>query len=236
VFTDTSTGYINGNSKGTKVNVQFGIKGGIGAGPNWKVDNAMVINYMSAHDNNTLWDKLAIANSNNTVEERLAMNRLGAAILFISKGTPFMQAGEEILRSKPTANGGFDHNSYKSSDEINNIRWDDLQPGTDAYEMMLYYAGLAEMRSEYGIFRNCNTAMSFVNLGANGGMAIIIDDYSAGDRAVVLINPDFEAVNYTLPNGEWKLVATGTQAGSEVIDIESGEVSVDGCSIRVYVK
>jgi len=57
-----------------------------------------------------------------------------------------------------------------------------------------------------------------------------------GDRAVVLINPDFEAVNYTLPNGEWKLVATGTQAGSEVIDIESGEVSVDGCSIRVYVK
>ncbi len=237
VFQETSAGFISGNAKGNKANVQFGIRGGTGAGPGWKVDNAMVINYMSAHDNNTLWDKLDLTRVNDkghSYEDRLAMNRLGAAILFISKGTPFMQAGEEMLRSKPTADGGYDHNSYKSSDEVNNIRWENLVPGSDEYEMMLYYAGLAEMRAEYDIFGNTKTAMSFTDIGKDGAMQLVIDNHMGG-KAIVVINPTSAAISHTLPNGEWKLLATSAQAGAEVLGTESGSVSVDAYSVRIYV-
>ncbi len=106
VFEKTSKGYINGSPKATLSKVLFGIKGGVGVGVGWSVENSMVINYMSAHDNNTLWDKLLLSNPTYSDEMRNDMNNLGAAILMISKGTPFWQAGEEMLRTK-----GGDENS-----------------------------------------------------------------------------------------------------------------------------
>ena len=234
VFDVKSQGYINGAYAANAIKVQFGISGGVGSGAGWRVAGAAVINYMSAHDNNTLWDKLALSNASNTVEERLAMNRLGAAIMMISKGTPFWQAGEEMLRSKVKEDGTFDENSYKSSDEINNIKWDLLQPGTNEYEMMLYYKGLIEMRQTYNIFRGREDVTLTFGTLAGGGMTVT---YTAADgsQAVVVINPTKTADTYTL-SGEWKLVANGTQAGAEVIETATGSVTVDACSILVFVK
>ena len=54
---------------------------------------------------------------------------------------PFFLAGEEILRTK-----GGDSNSYKSSDEVNNLRWDDLVPGSDAMAMRDFYRSLIALR------------------------------------------------------------------------------------------
>ncbi len=229
VFNEAVGGYINGASAGNRNGVQFGIKGGSVGGQAWKVNDAMVINYMSAHDNHTLWDKLALTNPNATDEEKMAMNRLGAAILMISQGTPFMQAGEEMLRTKDG-----DHNSYKSSDEINNIKWEELTPGSHAYAMMQYYQGLFAMRRAYGIFTNgTRVAISFQNL-EGGAMIASFDDHMGG-RAVVVINPNDTAVTATL-DGEYKLVVTGTQAGADVISTASGEVSVDAMSVHVYIR
>lgn len=229
VFTHTSQGYISGAYAGNADKVKFGIMGGRGNAAGWQVSGAMVINYMSAHDNHSLWDKLAISNPDNTVEERMAMNRLGAAILMVSQGTPFMQAGEEMLRTK---NG--DENSYKSSDTINNIDWEVLYEGSDQMNMVAYYAGLIEMRRANDIFTAAgNVAVSFENL-SGGGMAVHYDNHMGG-KALVLINPTAEADSYTL-QGEWRLIATGTEAGSQTIAAESGEVSVDAVSVRVYVK
>ncbi len=226
-FQKESQGYINGNYKGMQSNVQFGIRGGTGAGAGWTVKGAAIINYMSAHDNNTLWDKLLLANGKNTVEERLAMNRLGAAIIMISNGTPFMQAGEEMLRTKDG-----DENSYKSSDEINNINWEALTADSNEYAMMLYYKGLMAMRSGHSVFTTRNAAYSFGTL-PGGGMTVTIDDHT-GNKALVVINPTEKADTYTL-KGEWNLLADGTQAGSETIRTESGEVTVEARSILVYV-
>lgn len=229
VFTQTSKGYISGSYSANAAKVKFGIMGGLGNAAGWQVKNGMVINYMSAHDNNTLWDKLALSNPENTVEERLAMNRLGAAIIMLSRGTPFMQAGEEMLRTKDG-----DENSYKSSDAINNIDWEALTPDSDEYNMMTYYKGLIEMRATYDILRSSGgVAISFTDL-SGGGMAVLYDDHTGG-KALAIINPTADALSYSL-NGEWKLVATGTEAGGETIAVESGEVTVDACSVRVYIK
>ena len=233
VFEALGKGYINGAAASNVSKVQFGINGGSGTGVSWKVPGAAVINYMSAHDNNTLWDKLAMANADATVEQRLAMNRLGAVILMISKGTPFWQAGEEMLRSKPDGKGGFDENSYSSSDEVNNIVWNALAPNSDALRMMSYYQGLIAMRKEYEIFRGAeDVTITFTNL--SGGAMSCLFENGKGQKALVVLNPSETALTYAL-DGTWNLVADGTMAGTAVLAEESGSVTVDACSAKVYV-
>ena len=228
VFEKTGKGYINGAPNGANLSkIVFSIKGGSGVGQGWSVKNAMVVNYMSAHDNNTLWDKLLLSNPNATEESRNKMNNLGAAILMIAKGTPFWQAGEEMLRTKDG-----DENSYKSSDAINNIDWSVLKEGNKEYETMLYYKGLIEMRKAYGIFTDISATVEYEELGS--GMAIIRFADANGGKAMAILNPHSQALPTQL-DGEWNLVANGERAGAEVISRDSGSVTVSGISIRVYV-
>lgn len=227
VFDAKAKGYISGASAATVGDIVFGIKGGQGIGQGWTVKDSMVINYMSAHDNNTLWDKLLLSNPEHTEAQRNSMNKLGAAILMISKGTPFWQAGEEMLRTK---NG--DENSYKSGDEINNIDWSVLREGTMQYETMLYYRGLIEMRRNYSIFTDPSTVVKEEILGS-GILAVTFDDGSGG-RALVLINPHNTGLPYTLDQ-QWNLVADYARAGSRVLARESGPITLDAVGVRIYV-
>ena len=227
-FDTLSTGFISGSYAANKLKIQFGINGGTGIAATWNVKNQMSVNYMSAHDNHSLWDKLAISNPNDSVETRMAMNKLGAGIIMVSKGIPFMQAGEEMMRSKDG-----DENSYKSSDEVNNIRWNTLAEGSDAYAMMLYYKGLIEMRKAYPILgTDGSVKITYGSFGTDGMSALY--EAADGTKALVLINPTSQAFPYTL-EGQWNLIADGTRAGSEVLATESGSITVDGISIRVYI-
>ena len=232
VFTSTSPGYVNGNAVGMLDNVIFGIKGGVGVGKGWTVKDSMVINYMSAHDNNTLWDKLLLTAPDATDAQRAEMNKLGAAILMISKGTPFFQAGEEMLRTKPDGRGGYDHNSYKSSDAVNNIDWSVLDGSSLQYQTVQYYKGLIAMRKAFSIFTSAVTAVYVRELG-NGAIAVTLDNHSGG-KALIIINPSSTDLNYTL-NGSWHLVADSDRAGNESLAVESGSVTVDSIGTRIYV-
>ena len=228
VFEKTGQGYINGQSKGTVNDIIFGIRGGQGMGQGWSVTDAMVINYMSAHDNNTLWDKLLLSNPNQTEDQRGRMNNLGAAIVMIAKGTPFWQAGEEMQRTKDG-----DENSYKSSDAINNIDWSVLQEGTRQYNTMLYYKGLIEMRKTFDIFTDSSAEIISAEETGSGMLVVRFDD-SNGGQALAVINPHNTGLPYAL-EGEWNLVADAERAGAETLARESGTVSVDAISVRVYV-
>jgi pullulanase len=234
VFEATGKGYINGNYAPNASKVQFGIQGGFGFGIAWNVKNAAIINYMSAHDNNTLWDKLHLSNPTNTHEELLAMNRLGAAIVMISKGTPFWQAGEEMLRTKVNADGSFNENSYNASDAVNNINWECLTADSDEYAMMLYYKGLIELRQNYEIFRSNSDDVTITFETMTGGGMVVKYASANGQKALVLINPTNAGNTYTL-EGSWSLVANGTQAGKDVLSTMTGEVSVDAGSLMIFV-
>ena len=228
VFEKTGKGYINGAPNGTNLSkIVFSIRGGNGIGQGWSVNNAMVVNYMSAHDNNTLWDKLLLSNASANDKTRNKMNNLGAAIMLVAKGTPFWQAGEEMLRTKDG-----DENSYKSSDAINNIDWSVLKEDSREYKTMLYYKGLIEMRKAYGIFTDLNATVEYQELGT--GMAVIRFDDGNGGKAMVVLNPHSQALPVQI-DGEWNLVANGERAGAEVISRDSGSVTVDGISVRIYV-
>ena len=228
-FDALSQGFISGSYALNKRNIRFGIAGGDTTGATWTAKGNMVINYMSAHDNHTLWDKLLLSNPNDSEERRMAMNRLGAGIIMVSQGTPFMQAGEEMLRTK-----GGDENSYKSNDEVNNINWDALTETSGQYATMNYYKGLMAMRKAYPILgRDGSVEITFEDFGSDG-LAV---KYAAADgtKALVLINPTFQTFPYTL-EGQWNLVADGARAGAEVLAQESGIVQAEGLSLRVYIQ
>ena len=218
VFDAYSKGYISGEAEANVQKIVFGIMGGKGSATGWQVENDLVINYMSAHDNRTLWDKLAMSNPDATVQQRLAMNRLGAAIIMTGRGTPFMQAGEEMLRTK-----GGDENSYNSGDEVNNIDWEALTPDSDAYKMMTYYKGLIALRKQL---------QGQVQVKELSGGALVV---TVGENAVVIINPTNADLIYGL-EGTWKLVANGETAGTDTLEEATGSVAVEAGTVHIYVR
>ena len=78
-----------------------------------------VINYVDAHDNETLYDlsvlKLPVETS---MADRVRMNTVSLATVTLSQAPTFWHAGTELLRSK-----SLDRNSYNSGDWFNRIDW-----------------------------------------------------------------------------------------------------------------
>jgi pullulanase len=85
----------------------------------YALDPPDVINYISAHDNQTLFDnnqyKIPMAT---TMAGRVRINNLGMALIGLAQGIPFFHAGDDILRSK-----SFDKNSFNSGDWFNKLDW-----------------------------------------------------------------------------------------------------------------
>lgn len=91
-------------------------------------DPNKTVNYVTCHDNYTLYDRIVAAgiNDEDTIRK---MCVLANSIIFTSKGTCFMLGGEEFLRSKDG-----DSNSYKSSDSINGFDYSLKIKNLDVFE------------------------------------------------------------------------------------------------------
>jgi pullulanase len=76
------------------------------------------VNYVESHDNLTLADKLTASVKGISPTGIAQLSQFATSVAFLSQGVPFMQAGQEFLRSK---NG--DDNSYKSDDATNSLKW-----------------------------------------------------------------------------------------------------------------
>ncbi|KAL0538607.1 hypothetical protein IC582_022756 [Cucumis melo] len=75
------------------------------------------VNYVSAHDNETLFDIVSLKTSRNiTVDDRCRINHLATSIIALSQGIPFFHCGDELLRSK-----SMDRDSYNSGDWFNRL-------------------------------------------------------------------------------------------------------------------
>ncbi|KAM7268571.1 hypothetical protein ACFE04_010737 [Oxalis oulophora] len=75
------------------------------------------VNYVSAHDNETLFDIISMKTSMDiSVDERCRLNHLATSIIALSQGVPFFHAGDDMLRSK-----SLDRDSYNSGDWFNRL-------------------------------------------------------------------------------------------------------------------
>ncbi len=99
------------------------------------------VNYVSAHDNETLWDKVQYAApAAATLDQRVRMQVLALSIPALGQGLPFFHAGGEILRSK-----SMDSDSYDSGDWFNRI---DFSHATNHWGMGLPIADKNQSRWE----------------------------------------------------------------------------------------
>ncbi|MCC8042002.1 MAG: type I pullulanase [Oscillospiraceae bacterium] len=116
----------------------------------WTFTPSQTVNYVEAHDNLTLWDKIRYTNPTDSLEKRIKMDKMAAAMVFLAQGIPFIQAGQEFLRSKPLPGGAYDHNSYRSPDIVNSIKWDRKSRFRKVFD---YYRGLISFRKAHTALR-----------------------------------------------------------------------------------
>lgn len=76
------------------------------------------INYVECHDNATLYDKLAVSNSDENEETRKKRQLMLNMTLILSQGIPFIHSGQEFYRTKFGLG-----NTYNTLDQINAIDW-----------------------------------------------------------------------------------------------------------------
>ena len=106
----------------------LGKTGAISSDPN------KTVNYVSAHDNNTLFDKLQLSVGEDDINLLKNLSTLSNGIVFASQGISFMLAGEEFLRSKVKEDGTLDSNSYESSYKTNELDYSRLIDYEDVFE------------------------------------------------------------------------------------------------------
>lgn len=254
VFNALEKGFVTGASN-LEESIKFGV---VGATNHNQVDYSKVnyskefwagepgqsINYASAHDNLTLWDKISTSNADDSYETRVAMNNLSAAIVLTSQGVPFFQAGEEMLRTKPSATveGAFDENSYKSSDSTNSLKWGEKG---NVIDVVSYYQGLIAFRKAHSSLRmttteEINQYLSFMDTGYENVVAYTIDaaaDKVNGDRLCVIYNANQEEITVTIPEGSWGVYVNKEKAGiEEITKLDNGSATVDGVSCMVLVQ
>lgn len=252
VFHPEQPGFVNGGD-GLEESVKFGV---VAATEHPQVDYSKVnyssapwadaphqsINYVSAHDNLTLWDKFLETNPDDPEAERVKMQKLSNAIVLTSQGVPFLHAGVEMLRTKDG-----DHNSYRSSDEVNQIDWDWK---TDYEDVFAYHKGLIAFRKEHPALRMTTQAdiakhLTFFGVEETFGLklpkekmvAYIINDHANGDQAgavLAIFNGNEEAVSVDIPQANWDVYVDGANAGTEVLrTVEGARVEVSGRSALV---
>lgn len=250
VFYDDHLGFVNGGTHLENA-LRYGITGAVahpqvdydayGSKP-WAKEPGQSINYVSCHDNYTLWDKLSVSCPEASEEKKKAMNRLCAAIVFTSQGVPFIQAGEEFLRSKPLPEKkGFAENSYNMPDTVNSIKWDNIHEYPD---MIAYYKGLMALRKAHPVFRMQSEAemtqnLCFLSDTPENVVAYLLKGKGADDtpeNILVIFNGNDEEILYNLPEGKWKILVDDKTAGADGKKIISEKADVEPLSALVLEK
>jgi pullulanase len=189
----------------------------------WAAEPYQTINYVSCHDDPTLFDRLAESNLGSTEADLIKMDKLAQTVVLTSQGIVFLHSGAELLRTK---NGV--HNSYKSPDSINQIDW---SRKTKYKEVFDYYKGLVSLRKTHPAFRMPSTKMiqehlRFIDTADELFIAYKISGYANGDQwkeILVLLNGDTSPKQFTLTAGNWTLVADGkmiNENGLKQVDAE----------------
>ena len=224
VFDAKGTGFVNGNtSKDTKallehnlLGCQFGTGGKTADGKNtikcWNgnaemhfADAGQVVQYVEAHDNLSLYDKLKVSAPNDTEDVRMKRVKLANSMVLLSRGMPFIQLGQEFLRTK-NGNG----NSYNAGDKDNALDWN---RATEKSDSVNYFRGLLKLRKSIKPLRDFDYATINKNMKMIAGTPDGVIAYTLKDgdkRYVVVFNANNAETQVKIPAGKYvALVANG---------------------------
>ncbi len=193
----------------------------------WALQPGQCVNYVSCHDNFTLWDKLKFSCPKATDEEMRKMVKLAGALVLTSQGIPFLHSGMEFCRTKDG-----NPNSYKSPDSVNRIDWSRKKEFYDVFE---YFKNLVRLRKEHPAFRMRSAGeirehISFCTEYKIGIVSYCINGSAFGDewkQIVMIFNGSRKELVQKLPEGKYKIVVDGDDFfNEEQNQAISGEVKV----------
>ncbi|MCQ4086231.1 type I pullulanase [Saccharibacillus sp. JS10] len=260
------TGFITG-APGKEGEIAQGLRGAV---HDFAAEPAESINYVTAHDNLILWDKLVKSRGQweaagliefdngkpasgisaveaveqcdpyrilgeNPLEHDLVKRQLLAyGLVLTAQGVPFIGAGDEMLRSKYG-----DHNSYRSPDAVNAIRWSNKDR---FYGVNDYIQGLIELRRSHRAFRlktrgDIERHMDVFRMHG-GVVGFTLNDHAGGDlwRTIAVVHNASESeqrIELPARVRPWKIVVNHQQAGIEVLGEASDSVQVPALSSMV---
>ena len=163
------------------------------------VDPEQVIQYVEAHDNLTLYDKLLRSNPDDSEEVRIKRHTLATSIVLLSQGVPFIHGGQEFLRTKAGV-----ANSYQSPDEINQFEWERV---TTFQESVAYVKGLIALRKSEYLFR--------------------LHTHEEIDAHFTMLSENFNIIAFSLTNSEKKYIVIFNGNRSDVIfRIQKGKYAI----------
>lgn len=206
-FVGESKGYVAGN-----IHCRAGIINGLLGNIWWAGSPLQTVNYCEAHDNYTMWDKLCISTPASHENDHRKMQRLALALVFLSQGIPFIQAGQEFARTKVDSDGNFVDNSYNSPDSVNSIKWDRLPKFKCESD---YAKGLIEFRKAHPLLRltTAEDVAKHSELLPSGDGMITLRWFDDSEELLILINPIPRAKLFVLPDGEWQVYVSDIRAG-----------------------
>ena len=241
VFEDESTGFVSG-AVNTEESIKMGIIGSIHhpqidyiavnySDSAWTNEPWQSVNYVSCHDNHTIYDKLKVSRPDASEKEILAMAKLAQAIVMTSQGTAFMHAGSEMLRTKNE-----EHNSYNLPDSINQIDW---KRKIEKNNMVEYMTNLITLRKQHPAFRMTSARDVKENLEfkttKSGLVSYQLSNNANGDdwkNIYVIYNAKTKPFKYKL-EGEWQVAVKGDKFLIENSKKVKGIVKVPSTSMLI---
>ena len=215
-FGGVEPGQVQGTYKDN--DVIAGLKGISGRNADTAIPQLM-LSYVECHDNCTLFDKLAIiylgkkefngdlfkAIGEEGLIEVKKQNTLSAAFVFLSQGTPFINGGQEFLRTKRG-----NHNSYNADDTVNAIDFSFKDTYSDVYNT---YKGLIAFRKANSEFFGNNEAVTAAK-AKNGTKSVSgVTKYEVGS------NKEF-CIYFNATKTDFAITTDGY---TKAIDVTSGE-------------
>ena len=231
-----------------KSGIIMGAEGQCGKYCGWATAPTQTVNYVSCHDNSTLYDKLVSSCIGNRdykmrYENLIPMVKLCQTLVMTAQGIPFSLGGEEFCRTKYG-----DKNSYRSAPAVNMIEWENLSVYSDVSD---YYAGLIKIRKQFSVLRDptkttANRLKFFNNLPTYAaGFMISEDEGNFGEnkhhKMVVLLNgsaDNYVDVEIEYSDGSnWVVLADGVNAGIKSLGVVSNNrfmLNRNSAAILIY--
>ncbi|WP_410501682.1 type I pullulanase [Exiguobacterium acetylicum] len=169
------------------------------------------INYVEAHDNHTLYDKLKLSCPEADEQQLLRMSRLAQTIALLAQGIPFLHAGQEFLRTKQGV-----ENSYNAPDEINRMDWERRD---EHRSLVAYIKTILQIRRMHGGFRlhranQIRELLRFIDLrpGVIAYELGAVHSYDAWQRTLIVYNTTHEIIEVSLDHSRWNVHVQGDDA------------------------
>jgi pullulanase len=209
--------------------------------PMFALDPEQSINYVDAHDNLCLNDKVerwaageqARRGQAPSAGYKRRIQEFALATILTSQGIPFLHGGSEMLRTKFG-----DSNSYKSSDEINKYRWNWKLENERTYQ---YVRALIALRRAHPGFRMTSWDQIDANVRSNQvSKELVVTRINAGANRdgwseILLIDNSGANITYALPDGIWNVVVEKSEYNATARQV-IGSVVAEGTAVTVLYR